>query len=172
MVLRPVVFEPGSSDQCVLAQVKSNLGPVASSLTYRTADCHSQPTIEWSGECGLTPDELVFLAGRSGDGALGEAINVLFAWLGDGPVSARRVQELAAEEGVSRATLKRAKCALGVISRRRGFGPGSTFRWELDEENSLVRHLRSVEAERVMDQLLYGEDNDDDPADGWKPGPS
>jgi hypothetical protein len=51
--------------------------------------------------------------------------------LADGAVAEKDVQEKAKAEEFSPRTLRRAKKELGVISERRGFGPGSVVYWRL-----------------------------------------
>ena len=46
------------------------------------------------------------------------------------------VERRAAEAGVAYRTVERAKEALGLPSRRRGFGPGSVVLWELPGDDS------------------------------------
>jgi len=51
----------------------------------------------------------------------------------DGPVEQQVIQAGALSEGISWRTMERAKSELGVVSQRRGFGPGSVVLWGLPE---------------------------------------
>ena len=114
----------------VLCQTKSNLGPMAPSLIFEpvTAD-NGAVRIEWHGECELTADDL--LAPSKGNGnRLDEAETFLTALLAAGPVEQVEIQRRAAAQGIAYRTVERAKGLLGIVSRREGFGPGSTVLWE------------------------------------------
>jgi hypothetical protein len=63
--------------------------------------------------------------------ALGDAKEFLLETLADGAVPASEVQEKAKLEEIKPMTLRRAKTALGVVSERSGFGPGSVVYWRL-----------------------------------------
>lgn len=158
---------PGGTDQRVLAHFKSNLGPLARSLSFRTIDQAGIPIIEWLGEVACSADELAALKGPEEGSALAEAIYVLFSILGEKKLDAKSAKKLAGDAGVAPATLKRAKKALGVVSRREGFGPESTFYWELHEDNLLVQNLREDELTNLMGRLVQG-DNDPGLGDWWK----
>ncbi|MGA9774565.1 MAG: AAA family ATPase [Candidatus Dormiibacterota bacterium] len=108
-----------------LVVVKSNIGPEGLGLKF---------TLEggrfgWLGTSTLTGRDL---AARHGDteaadsGAAGEAEDVLRQILADGPVSAKRALTMAADAGVSEASIRRARQALGVTTRKEGFKGG----WE------------------------------------------
>lgn len=161
---------PGSDGKRVLAQIKSNCGPPATSLAYEFRERFGVTTIDWIGESEYSADDLCSFTGRDQNSALTEAAHVIFSILGEGRVEAKSVIRLASEAGVSAATLKRAKKALGVISFREGFGPGSKFFWRLDADNLLSRQLMAKERDALADRLFSGTDDEDDPdsADWWK----
>jgi hypothetical protein len=162
--------DPLDPDQRIIAQAKSNLAPLARSLAYRIVDRRGAPAVDWLGESSATAEALLDASGPQERSELNEAIVVLFSILGEGCVSANEVKGLAGAQGISTATLKRAKSKLGVESKREGFGRGSQFFWSLDDDHPLVRRLRSCETNTLMDRLIYGRDDDDedDPADAWK----
>ena len=64
-----------------------------------------------------------------------EAIEFLKSLLVNGSVPATEIHSAARKEGISTATLRRAKAELGVVSRRIGFGKGSIAQWELSPES-------------------------------------
>jgi len=140
-----VARDPGDAERRVLAVTKSSLGAIPSSLAFRMEDNGSGPQVEWLGESQYTAEQLSRTTHSTDQPVLDEAVYLLFSLLGRGPLPARRAIDNAAAEGVSRRTLQRAKAILGVCSRRHGFGPGSRFDWELDEDNPRVRQLRAAE---------------------------
>lgn len=119
MLIAPAPDDP---DLRVLAVVKSNLARRAPSLTYRIVSLHDDPTvprIHWEGELDVSADEL--LAAASEDkGAVDEAKDFLRDILDESPVMATKIYSAAKVQHISERTLKRAKKALGVKSRRAG----------------------------------------------------
>lgn len=73
---------------------------------------------------------------------------------------ANQVKRLATENGVTERTLRRAKAAMGVKSKRTGFGPSSEFFWSLPKEHEMVKELRDRDMENLMDALIDGEPSD------------
>ena len=75
------------------------------------------------------------LAPEQDDGeqsALKEAMEILREVLGEGPADGKRVQREASEAGITDRTLRRAKTALGVKSKREGgLGPAGRWVWSL-----------------------------------------
>jgi hypothetical protein len=67
-----------------------------------------------------------------------EAVEFLRSLLTDGPVPVTEVHAASRKEGISPATLRRAKAELGVVSTRIGFGKGSIAQWEIPPENSYM----------------------------------
>jgi hypothetical protein len=122
--------------QRVLAGLKSNLGPPPVSLAYRIEGADNQAIqIVWLGETSYKAQELL---GQSPDdeerSALEDAKGVLADILSGRPVQASEVEAQAKEAGVKERTLKRAKAALGVKSRRMGFG--GPWVWELPSSHN------------------------------------
>ena len=86
--------------------------------------------IEWQGECDYGPDDI--LAPRQPNGGrLAEAMVFLTELLTKGPVPQQVVKLKAIQAGLAYRTVERAKEILGVISERRGWGPGSTCYWAM-----------------------------------------
>jgi hypothetical protein len=114
-----------SSDpaQCALVQTKSNIGKLGTALGYTiTADGFS-----WTGQSELTAKDL--LSPEAGDeegDALTEAVQFLTTTLADKPRLANKLIEEAKQLGISKATLKRAKKQLNVVSKKVGIDAG----WE------------------------------------------
>lgn len=111
--------------QRVLAHVKCNVGALAPALAYRV-----EPTllpgdepiktarVVAHGEIEATGAQLLARHDQDDAPARTEAEEFLAALLEDGPVEAKRVVREAAEAGISKRTLDRAKGKLGVRSRQ------------------------------------------------------
>jgi hypothetical protein len=71
-------------------------------------------------------------ATKGGRGAeLKEAAQWLSTQLADGPVAEQELEPRAKAAGLKWPTVKRAKKELKVKSRKKGFGPGAPWHWEL-----------------------------------------
>lgn len=133
-----VAADPNDPSRRVLACMKSNLGQMPDSLAYRLVDspAHGVAHIEWCGTVhhdarGLlaTPD----IDDDAGDRTAAEN------WLQDyltesGATPSKVVKAEARREGISEATLKRAKKSLGVVDESSGFPRTST--WSLPSQLS------------------------------------
>ena len=106
-----------------LVVVKSNIGPEGLGLKFTVADGR----FGWLGASTITGREL---SARHADtegrdsGALAEAEGVLRQILADGPISARDGLQRAADAGVSEPSIRRARQALGVETRKAGYSGG------------------------------------------------
>jgi hypothetical protein len=71
-----------------------------------------------------------------------KAEGFLLALLADGPQPHRVVQQRSRDEGISDATLKRAKDKLGIESKFEGFGHDGTWFWQLpaDDESTCMEN--------------------------------
>jgi len=119
----------------VLAQIKSNLGPLAPSLLFEpVTGPDGVVQIEWRGECDYNPDDLL-APSEMNNGRLAEAMAFLTQLLKDGPVEQKKIKLEAIKLGMALRTLERAKELLDVVSERKGFGPGSvcSWRWPAEE---------------------------------------
>jgi len=106
--------DPDDQNNRALVQIKSNLGPIADPLGYSI----SEGRFLWTGDTALTAGQI--LAPEMETSQLGEAKALLKDLLAEGPRNSKEVEEEAKAAGVSAATLRRAKGALGVKSRRDG----------------------------------------------------
>jgi hypothetical protein len=149
----------------VVAQIKPRPA-VAPSVAFRVpAASGGWARIEWLGEVACAASDL----GRGGDRTrIVEAMWILYSLLRDGPLPAAEVFRLAAEAGVSRRTLERAKQTMQVATRKEGSGVGSRWVWELpDDEAPLRPAIERDRAERlrVVRRELAGRQ----PGDAWRP---
>lgn len=125
---------PDDPDMRVLTHVKSNLGPLAPSLLFQPLGTpEGVVRVEWRGECDYGPEDLL-APPKQGENRLSEAMSFLRDVLADGRVEQRVVRSRAIEAGLAVRTIERAKEALGVLSEREGWGPGSTCYWRLPHE--------------------------------------
>ena len=108
----------------VIAVSKSNLGASPQALGYRITDRGDTSAIEWTGKEKLSADDLVSPTTASGEerSALDDAKEFLLRMLADGPVKSTELDEAAGFNGVSGATLKRAKREMRVRAERMGYG--------------------------------------------------
>ncbi len=113
----------------VLCHVKSNLAPFAPSLLFEPVDIDGEVAIEWRGETDLSADDVLSSA-TAGD-RLGAAMAFLAEALHEGPLPQKEIRLRAITSRVALRTLERAKEMSGVISARKGFGPGSVCFWHL-----------------------------------------
>jgi hypothetical protein len=91
--------------------------------------------VEWRGECTYTPGDLL-APPKPGVGRLAEAMSFVADLLANGPVEQKSIKTEAIGSGLAYRTLERAKEALGVLSERRGWGPGSTCYWRLPPDGT------------------------------------
>ena len=99
-----------SSDIKVLAQLKNNLAPLGTSLSFRFKD----GKVEWLSECELTVDELLSGAGIANKLSIAE--DFLSAKLEDGMLLAKEIFDEASVLGIGDRTLRKAKANLDVQS--------------------------------------------------------
>jgi len=129
-----VTSDPSTEDpyQHLLVQTKTNLS-TAVSLSYRTKKQDNGIIIEWLGESKSTAMDII---GSNPEDlpSLVEAQEVLETILKKGPLPARAVFGMAADAGISKRTLDRAKRILKVKSKKEGSGYSSKWSWQLPEE--------------------------------------
>jgi hypothetical protein len=115
---------PLDPTKVLMAQTKSNIGPLGRTQVFSKA----QGQFEWCGTSRITA-EMLAGSGRGPDPCVFlEACLWLEDRLGDGlPRRATDLEDEATEEGLSAATLRRAKKAMGVKSRK----DGDVWYWRL-----------------------------------------
>ena len=125
-----LVAKEEDSDRRLFLPAKLNLAVMPSGIAYRIVNGR----LQWdTAPVTVTADELCrrLAVPETGVTAFDEAQEWLAHALEDGPKSAEEVLQDAKDEGVSRATLGRAKRALGVKTRKEGFGKDGSWVWEL-----------------------------------------
>jgi hypothetical protein len=115
--------------------VKNNLAADSSGLAYVVKSIDGAPVIAWEREpVHLDVNEVLstqLFDPQRGDRQ--EVIKWLREILANGPMEATEVMRLAGQEGISKATLMRAKRDAGIVSVREGFGKGSVCKWALPD---------------------------------------
>jgi AAA domain len=129
-----VAPDPDDDSRRILAMTKSNLAKMPDALAYRLVDDerYSCARVVWDGASRHTAADLVRPPVDEDQApALAEAVRVLKEILSDGPLAAGNIKKMAAQAGVKERTLDRAREALGVTARRKGFGQGAHYEWSL-----------------------------------------
>lgn len=106
----------------VVCQIKSSLAPEAKPIAFRLSD---DDGFEWLGEYDVTVDDL--LSGTAKGAKKKAAIEFLEKTLADGQMAQNTIKRLADEKGISEKTLRNAKDALNVKSKK----IGSQWYWQL-----------------------------------------
>jgi AAA domain len=173
-----VAPDPDDDSRRVLAITKSNLAKMPQALAYRLVedDLYGCARVVWDGASRHTANDLVRPPVDEDEApALAEAAGVLKEILSDGPLAAGNVKKLAAQAGVAERTLHRARKALGVTTRRQGFGQGAYYRWSMpaDPPQPMARGTHGQHAMDAMDaevedtgehgRLPFPDDDPDDP---------
>jgi hypothetical protein len=128
--------------QRALVHLKSNLAPKGASLGYKL-DSQANPPFSWTGEQSITADDLLAPVEQGGS-KLTEAIAFLQTTLADGEHEAVLIESQAMGKGISRATLKRARSALGVMSRQHEGTQG--WFWSLPPDEKQTNDLGNDQA--------------------------
>lgn len=107
----------------VVCQTKSSLAPEAKSLAFRLSE---ENGFEWIGEYDVTADDI--LSGTAKGAKKQAAIDFLENTLADGQMAQTELMELAKQKGISEKTLRNAKDALQIKSKR----SNNQWYWSLD----------------------------------------
>ena len=137
----------GATGVLIMVRVKSNLGPDGGGFKYalETADIRGgivASKVRWGevmdGSAGAILAQAEGVEGRDTRySALDEAQEFLRLQLADAPVPADVIKRLAQAAGIARATLRRAKHALGVLSKKSGME--GHWMWRLPANMLTVR---------------------------------
>jgi hypothetical protein len=136
---KEAVAEEGTEGRRILARAKSNLGPDQGGYAYSLVQVPVPgqedlfaSVITWGeGIAGSARDMLAVAEANDRDAATSasaEARSFLSEVLSVGPISAKEVFRQAAEAGIARRTLTRAKADAGVETKRSGGCPCRKFR--------------------------------------------
>ena len=155
-----VVPDPDSDDRHrhVLALAKSNLA-VADSLIFRTIrSADGTITIEWIGTSPRNVDDLAHaVLGSDQQLQIQEAMYFLVsAFSRCEPIPVLDLFKLARLAGISITTLKRAKRALHMKSRRVGGGIGSKWYWLPPDDERLLQQFRDRDLDELVNDLCHG----------------
>lgn len=137
-----VMQDPENIDSRLLLHLKNNLSPPAQGLRFHleqmTAEVDKRNNspivasrITWDGATDMTADAAAAAADRRDAPRLDEAIEFLATELRNGPIPVKDVKAHAKELGISEMTLRRAREALGVISRQIEGVPHGGWQYEL-----------------------------------------
>jgi hypothetical protein len=130
-----VIKAPNQPSDRLMLPIKCNLSADTGGLSYRVIDRDGIPCLAWGREAvNVSVDEVMAAerATKGGRGAeLAEAAQWLSAQLADGPVAEQDLEQRAKAAGLKWPSVKRAKKAMKVKSRKRGFGPMAPWYWEL-----------------------------------------
>jgi hypothetical protein len=176
-----VAPDPDDDGRRILAMTKSNLAKMPEALAYRLVndERYGVARVVWDGASRHTAADLVRVGPRVDEDeapALADAVRVLQEILADGPLAAGNVKRQAATAGVAERTLHRARQALGVTTRRQGFGQGAFYVWAMpaDPPDPMAQGTHGMDAMDATCQdpdeggdhgrLPYRDDDPDDPA--------
>jgi hypothetical protein len=125
--------DPEDDSAFLLSVVKSSLTERPPTLRYKLAGVElaggiQTSRIEWTGTSSLSAHDLADMASAPEDVSTGQrAAELIREALGDGPRPQSEVMAAAKAEDIAPRTLQRAAKALGVVTRRTGFGRPSEW---------------------------------------------
>jgi KaiC/GvpD/RAD55 family RecA-like ATPase len=118
----------------LMVRVKCNLARATHGLAYRMVDSPDVPgmvLVAWDKDpVMLSADDLLAPPERKRS-RRDEAGDWLLDALRDGPLPQKELRQLADDNGISWASVRRAKSEIGVKVNRSGFGPGAVWYWSL-----------------------------------------
>ncbi|MCL5734820.1 MAG: AAA family ATPase [Actinobacteria bacterium] len=165
-------LHPEDPNRRVLAPIKSNVGPLSRSLTFRIEGSGETACVAWEGPSEL--DAQALLAGHEAHRdacQLYRAEGLLLGLLADGPIAATEVYAKAERVGIHQRTLQEAKRNVGAVSRRVGFGKGSASSWLLPYLSGVLEAAAARTSHIVRKQgavASYGEEAGNLSSDEWQ----
>jgi hypothetical protein len=123
----------------VLAANKCNLAAKPKSLAYTMEPAGNVARIGWMGEVDLSADDILAHPGGKKKTKVQKCIDDIRGLLSDGPMDSDALHKKLREAGYGSTTIKVAKSAIGVVTRRKGFGKDGKWVAELpkgDEEDA------------------------------------
>ena len=149
-----VAADPDDEQRRVLATVKNNLSPHASSLAFRLVpdEATGAARIEWLGASTHHASSLLAVPTEPEErSAIDEGVAVLEEILAAGPVRATIAKRAALDAGIRAATLQRAKKSAGVETRRvGGAGKDGWWEWQLPTKACTPALRRSTPADEWL----------------------
>ncbi|MEW6212387.1 MAG: AAA family ATPase [Acidobacteriota bacterium] len=135
--------DPDNPTRRAIVQTKNNLAEFGAALGYEIRDGR----FYWTGTSDLTASRILAAAGSETDAsAQAEAEEFLREILADGPIPSKEGQKEARAAGISEATLRRARRAIGVVARSKGkTGRRGAELWEWSLEKDSVAQEVSYE---------------------------
>lgn len=127
---------------------KMNVSEETKGLAYRLADgcvCWEESPVTMTADEHLELEDHPKSRANGAGAELERAVDWLKATLADGPRLASIVEQLADDEDISKATLRRAKRAANVKSDRKGFGRGSEVFWKLPGSSEDIGELPVID---------------------------
>ncbi|HQG04505.1 MAG TPA: bifunctional DNA primase/polymerase [Thermoleophilia bacterium] len=131
-----VVPDPDDEEQerRLLLSIKLNIARRPDGIGYRVID----RGIAWDRDPVHIDAATAFAPKKADSDVMRTAKELLEEQLAGGrPVAQLLIEEAAAKAGISKAMLNKAKRALGVVSKRDGFGSGGLWYWGLPEDDSV-----------------------------------
>lgn len=122
------------TDELCMVPVKNNLAPMGHGISYSIEDLAGIPRIKWGHTINVSADDALSsdLHDRDERGARREeACEWLKEILANGPVPEPQIKAKAQHDGLKWRTVKRAKAALRIRSKKASMGGG--WLWELPE---------------------------------------
>jgi putative DNA primase/helicase len=125
--------DPDEPSLRILAFTRGNLTPPPPALAFRLEPVPGTDVarVAMLGESTRTTEELIHVPGPEARTERDAAKAWLNELLADGPLAARKVEDLAKRAGFAPQTLRRARENLGIVSKRIGIGAGSSYLWSL-----------------------------------------
>jgi RecA-family ATPase len=124
-------FNPNNPDQRALAQTKNNLAPFGKTILYHLD--YKNGVVVFDNFSDMKDDDITSPADKKNTKAsiaLEEAKDFLKEAMKESYIKADEVLQMAADEGIKSTTLHEAKKALGIKSKRYGYGKNSTNWWK------------------------------------------
>lgn len=138
-----IAKHPEDDGRRVMASIKSNLAPPASSLVFALSEAENGAVrVDWKGESILDAAALLSAPTDPEErSVLQEAKDLIREMLSEGPAAASDIKQEARSADISERTLKTAKRELGVLTSREGEAGkrgGGKWVWELPRIKRLV----------------------------------
>jgi hypothetical protein len=154
---------PDDPEQRALVHIKSNVGRIAHALGY---SIDAEGRFSWTGESSLTAADLLAAPAGPGDHKLTEAKEWLTKKLQAGPVGQTEIKETAEQAGISYATLRRAKVALKVRSRKDEMR-GQWFWWLPEDTHGTAEGAQEKAVSSFAELSTFSRTTGEDKGNPW-----